>query len=163
MSDQAAVIMEGDFKDYTLHEVLEVTSLCRQLIKVVLSSANSPRGHLLLKAGQVLEATLVQSTQGGIQAFYKLLQGSFDSFRVLRFKNGAQLQTPIGSLVELMSQSAPPPEPPPALFSPTPSSFSPSSSPRPLWTSGASLFSGSSSSRSSSTPPGPSALPTPTP
>ena len=105
MNQQPTIIMEGNFNEYNLLELLEVTSLCRQLIQVTLIKSSNPQGLILMKAGQVLDAK-VGSGQTGLFAFSTLLEHTFEAFKVLKFKSsGLKLPEPIGSLADLLLPS----------------------------------------------------------
>ncbi len=102
MSQQGTIVMEGTFDEYNLQELLEVTSLCRQLIQVTLFNATIPQGLILMKAGKVLDVKLGNGEKG-LLAFARLLNHTFEAFKVLKFKSkGLNLPNPIGSLIDLL-------------------------------------------------------------
>ena len=101
MSQIQHIVMEGDFTDFTLTEVLEVASLSRQLIQIVLSTSTHIQSKIMMKSGQILEVN-TQSDQKGLQAFSLLLKEKFAFFQIIRIKRTRSLVQPLGSLVDLL-------------------------------------------------------------
>ena len=97
------LIMEGNFKEFSLAEVLEVTSLSRQLMKIVLQLSGRVEGIILVKSGQVLGVER-GAVNTGFHALQSLFMTKLDQFQVFRMKSKEKLSAPIGSLNDLLSK-----------------------------------------------------------
>ena len=97
------IVMEGDFKDFSLTEVLEVASLSRQLIRIVLSDTSDTQKSILMKSGQILEVNQATTSQQGIFAFQTLLKETFEHFKILRLKHKSVFTQPLGTLIDLLN------------------------------------------------------------
>ena len=97
---RTSVVIDGTFVDFSLDEVLEVVSLSRQLMTLVLTQENGDVGQIDCKAGQVLDATLGELSGNG--AFLEIYGRPWDAFIVSRvgrpLENRSSMGT-IGSLV----------------------------------------------------------------
>lgn len=101
-----ASVMEGPLSETSLDEVLQVISLSRQLLEVVLSDESGTVGAIVVKAGHLLDAQAVRVQYDGAQALLWLHRNPGTYFTVLHRPRGSRDYTSLGPIAELLRQAA---------------------------------------------------------
>ncbi len=102
MNVMDSVVMEGSFESYSLDEVLDVISLTRQCMEIVVEDGPHS-GRFLVRSGRLLDAESPPARRGR-SAFCQLYASPGRTFVVYRRDGGGSV-TPIGALSDLVSEA----------------------------------------------------------
>jgi len=105
-SPQVAQVMEGAFSEVSIDEVLQVISLSRQVLEVVLSDDAGTVGTIVVKSGQLMDAVAIRQSLEGVAAFSWLVAHPGTAYSVLRRTGVKPDQAPLGHLATLTREAA---------------------------------------------------------